>query len=609
MDADVLDLASRKLQAILKLNVFSRAEVAETVRLMSEISWSSTVTEQGHSAVAQVHRLHHRYSKENLVKHAFLRQVRPLFQPYVDRSARARAKLSALQKKNPNKCGGKALFLGQAISALAVKFPAKDRKGSAFGKYLLTEASRMWALLSREAQQDYALQALEQVPKNVEDLISGIAHQMNVAYTKAQNVTAEQSELGQLGRLSNVRFQNADMEALLDAYADWPHSQKDTAMMGLSFLQPPAPSPQLSRLEEFVVEASAVERTGPTPVWVKSLCHGRDICANAGLMFRHGEPSVEEFFAIEYIVKSPQVVVVAPMASLGIRLPQPARGETFQEFAGRFQELPRHNFSLAQDFAPDWEINVAEDAKVFVVPALQRLGIESASTDHDPVPIEEWCPAPPREAPARASGSGGSQSRMTVLDGNPWLRDLCPELFKHTQASGGGASSSHGHAGPSVSAYSISEERAEIFKELENKRRDWLADYSPVLPPTAFKALPLGGVWTKLNTEGASDKIRAWACTKDSQAFCKAQGLQDAKVWTVRTYGHEKWSAALAWHWARKMQYFYNVADGHHRHKFSRAEIEGAPVMPEALDGLPMNSPVREAVKVLAVLQPGRQRD
>ncbi len=249
----MLDLASRKLQTMLKTSVFSRAEVIETVRLMSEVSWSSTVTEQGHAALATVHRLHHRYSKENLVKHAFLRQVRPLFQPYVDRSARAQGRLDALQRKNPNKLNGKDLFIGQAISALAAKCPSDRRRGTGFGRSLMAEANKMWSQLSREAQRDYALQALDQVPRNLEDLLDDIANQVRVVYIRRQEITAEDSELGQLSRLSNVRFQNSDLEAMVDAYADWGHSHKETTRMGLKFLQPPTPNPLPSRLDGFLV--------------------------------------------------------------------------------------------------------------------------------------------------------------------------------------------------------------------------------------------------------------------------------------------------------------------------------------------------------------------
>ena len=116
-------------------------------------------------------------------------------------------------------------------------------------------------------------------------------------------------------------------------------------------------------------------------------------------------------------------------------------------------------------------------------------------------------------------------------------------------------------------------------------------------------------MWTKLNRPKPADAVRAWACTKDAQAFCREQGLQNAKVYTVETYGHEKWSAALAWHCARKMQYFHTMADGNHRHGFSRAEIEGSPAFPESLDeDFPKKHNVLEALKVLAALVPNRQK-
>ncbi len=468
MEADTLDLASRKTQTILQTGVFSKAEVIDTVRLMSEISWSSTVTEQGHAALATVHRLHHRYSKENLVKHAFLRQVRPLFQPYVDRSAKAQAKLEALQKKNPHKLNGKDFFVGQAISALAQKIPPEERKGSGFGRFLMAEANKMWSQLSREAQQDYALQALDQVPRNLEDLLDDVANQLRVAHTTRQESTAEQSEHGQLSRLSNVRFQSADMEAMLDAYVGWAHSHKETTKMGLKFLQAPTPNAMLSSLDEFLVETTGVERSAPAPRWVKVVCHARDICSNAGLMFTHGDPPVDEYFAIIYIVKNQQMVVLSPMIMEPVRYPEPAAGETFAQLSERFRDLPRHTFAVLPDFSPDWEVNAPEDAEVYVVPALQLQGIGSAATECDPVPLEEWCPELPKEVSARASSARGAVSKKSMFDASPWLKDLHPETYRQHQAKTAGAGASEGDAAPSISVFSISEEeRAEIFAALE----------------------------------------------------------------------------------------------------------------------------------------------
>ncbi len=129
------DMASRRLQHIAREGLVSDTQMLEAVRLLSEISWSTTVTEQGHAALATVHRVHKRYSLENLVKHAFLRQIRPLFTQNADELALLEKEVRRLHKKMPQRLNGQSLFLRHAICPCADSVE-RDAEGKRCGKPL-----------------------------------------------------------------------------------------------------------------------------------------------------------------------------------------------------------------------------------------------------------------------------------------------------------------------------------------------------------------------------------------------------------------------------------------------------------------------------------------
>lgn len=124
----------------------------ETIRLMQEISWTTTVTEQSHAALATVHRVHKRYSLENLCKHAFLRQIRPLFTPTPDDSAKLQAQMQKLALRSPQKMDGHGLFVGRCITSLKEALPDEVRNGKTFGQQLFKEANALWNSLSPDAK-------------------------------------------------------------------------------------------------------------------------------------------------------------------------------------------------------------------------------------------------------------------------------------------------------------------------------------------------------------------------------------------------------------------------------------------------------------------------
>ena len=149
-----------------------------------------------------------------------------------------------------------------------------------------------------------------------------------------------------------------------------------------------------------------------------------------------------------------------------------------------------------------------------------------------------------------------------------------------------------------------SEEKADAFRALEDKRRQWESDYTPLRPPKDFGTKLLGGGWTKANRLKPFDRVQTVALSKRAKAFCENQFRPTSFSLDYHT---EVWAASLAWHWCKRAQYFLDVADGQADFCYLQREIDAAPQfggVAEMLPDLPPSHPARKAARELDRLVP-----
>ena len=95
---------------------FDRASIEEGISLLQRLSWSTNLTEQGHSASSRVLR-HHKVSALTMQVRRIVCQARPLFQVSVEEKqlGKLHDKLRNLDRKNSEKIGAKHAFLADLI--------------------------------------------------------------------------------------------------------------------------------------------------------------------------------------------------------------------------------------------------------------------------------------------------------------------------------------------------------------------------------------------------------------------------------------------------------------------------------------------------------------
>ena len=89
--------------------------------------------------------------------------------------------------------------------------------------------------------------------------------------------------------------------------------------------------------------------------------------------------------------------------------------------------------------------------------------------------------------------------------------------------------------------------REAVFRELDETRRRWEAEYTPAHPPMDFGTAPLGGGWTEANKHKGVDRVQCVAETPGAGRVCEQAQMKPMSFIISRCT--EAWAAALAWHW------------------------------------------------------------
>ena len=132
----------------------------------------------------------------------------------------------------------------------------------------------------------------------------------------------------------------------------------------------------------------------------------------------------------------------------------------------------------------------------------------------------------------------------------------------------------------------------------------------PRAAETACKTRVLGGKWTAENLHVAADAIGGFAATHDAKDFCRLYGLQNAMRFNIAKFS-EPIAAALALHWTRVMDYYYELwyEQPDAAYIFKDEDHEQRPYteqLGDVADGLPSGHPVWEAVLKIDQVRPSR---
>ena len=191
---------------------FDVEQLASTVRLLLEVSWTTTMAEQQHSSLALLMRYHPDYSEKTLVARAQVLMVRKLL-PQMSQDEHALHRLvereARLARKRPQAIGGRQVFFG-ALSKAAQR---RELRGQArpTDKQIMRRHSALWEEKSaaerlewerkaramkhaNRAAQDEEIEALQSRKAELRSRIAESAHGRKPMYMSAASLTPQQLE-------------------------------------------------------------------------------------------------------------------------------------------------------------------------------------------------------------------------------------------------------------------------------------------------------------------------------------------------------------------------------------------------------------------------------
>ena len=133
----------------------------EAVQLLLQAPMSTTSIEQGHGSLATVHRAHPQLGSDALCVRSRAHQMRPLFageHPSKTKSdRRLQHDINVLEKKRPERLGGRQLFLRELFAQ--VRSSHSGKLPSSLRQRLFKQHGEQWLTMSEERRAEYNSQA------------------------------------------------------------------------------------------------------------------------------------------------------------------------------------------------------------------------------------------------------------------------------------------------------------------------------------------------------------------------------------------------------------------------------------------------------------------
>ncbi len=303
---------------------FDRAALVAGITLFKEVSWSTTVVEQGHGSAASVHRTHRFYGPQTLSSRSMVHMMRSLLpsssKDEAQRVARER-KRTRLSRKVPERMAGRQVFLRELASVAKAQREEAGPLAATSAQSLVRMHSSLFRSLSDEARESYERMARHEVLGKRAALDDTLSALHTEAHLAERGLSNDRVEMSQQMRLSSCKLAVEGMAAL---WRSPDFSRRNVAALRAQATTPPkAPSLRVQGpLEAMEVQPPALE-LGEVPPWCHSLCTHRALFQNCALFFeREGR---EEAYLFLYALQSPRAVAFLALADASADLP-PLRG-------------------------------------------------------------------------------------------------------------------------------------------------------------------------------------------------------------------------------------------------------------------------------------------
>jgi hypothetical protein len=593
-----VDPTAQKIKKLLELG-YSRRLLMEGLDRLGDVHWSTTIVEQGHGSASVIHKAHRFYGVEMLCQRSMIHMMRSLFPTQAEEvaSQRLENRLDALGRKQPQKITGRHVFLAECME-LAAAGPVEHRGPR--GQSIMRLHGSLWNALGEADKRRYdtrASQLAQERREELEEKAASIA-----AVQAARSLSADTLDAAGQLRLSNCRFDGAELEGLATLYSTSEFSIRNVQRLrALAMQAPVVPEAGVrAQLEEIDLPVE-VEKL-PCPPWLRTLCWARVSFRSTALVFARGDE--EHVFAFLYATQSPLAASFLPLQRRRSTI-------TASSSATRAEVLEASRMHFDHDFICRWGHTVTEEElppmgseDIYVLPDLAFLGQARVASHAALVQIDEFFKGldlKVRGPNKRKTPASSERPDLEKLQAQ--YEYLSSYLAPGAGEAEGGASSSV--ARPDDSEASDEELEQEVWQQLANKRAEWQAQ--AVDAPVYFKTSLRCGVHVD-TWGGRFDAVRAHAAKQEAQAWCGRYGLLPQRQLSLTKFG-ESAAHALALYWCRVMEYYYTLALAVNRPRYVYTEADHAarPSSEQAmsaLQGLPPKHVAFTHLRQIEALRP-----
>lgn len=542
---------------------------------------------------------------------AMVHQARHLFAGDPDERAWKKhlARADALAKKQPQKVGGRQVFLRDLAQATRQGLEPGEKMSEGMRKSIMRKHTELYKALPPEARASYETEAARSVLVRQREIDDDRAHHQVAAHLRLKRLDEERLATGLTHRGSMSRFSDEAVLRMGEKLSSEEFSQTEVAARRRAAMTPPvAPPPATVRaLDNCPVSAAPPAMKGSAP-WLRPICHNRAAFRGHALLTQLSAGGTA--YLMLYATQNPLRICFMRLTYLELPCPSApslSPSEMWRVAGSTFL----HNFTWEpMDYITDEEVVFEEGGALFVLPDLCFMPPNRLVSDHELIRFKDFVAQFPSSrgasAPSERKPSTHTKPSEELMEKHPWLKDY---LENDRPRALSASDSSKPRPPPEASGEAADDALIEdAWRELQDKRRQWEA--APVASED-FHVVVRGGAWTAKKKGVAADSVCGQARPGDPRSWCKEVGANEMASFSFAAHG-EAAAATMAHEWVRRMQFYYELREAR---RSSSASDTGEPeqYVPSAewvsfLSALPLVGATRVRAQQIDALRPGAGR-